>query len=123
MTSSSDASLRGIEPEDAKATLRSHIRKERLQRSERRLKEHSEALRDHVLALPSIEQAIHLALRLGGRTSPAIRCAGVSLNTSKLDEADARRLMREEAKRLGCPVADPMRGGAEFEALVEACLA
>lgn len=73
--------------------------------------------------VPAIEQTIHLALRLGGRTSPAIRCAGVSLNTSGMDESAARRLMREERHRLGCPVADPMRGGAEFEALVEACLA
>lgn len=50
-------STRALEPEDAKATLRAHIRKERLQRSERRLKEHAEALRDHVLALPSIQEA------------------------------------------------------------------
>lgn len=74
-------------------------------------------------ALPGIEETIDLALRLGRRTSPAIRCAGVSLDTSRLDETDARRLIAQEQDRLGCAVADPMRGEAAFERLVEACLA
>jgi uncharacterized NAD-dependent epimerase/dehydratase family protein len=74
-------------------------------------------------ALPSIEEVIDLTIRLGRRTNPAIRCAGVSLNTSKLSEAEARALMAAEQARLGLPVADPIRGGAEFEALVDACLA
>jgi uncharacterized NAD-dependent epimerase/dehydratase family protein len=74
-------------------------------------------------ALPSIEETIALALQLGRRTQPAIRCAGVSLNTSHMDEADALRLLATESERLGCAVADPMRGGAAFERLVEDCLA
>ncbi|MGN7727236.1 DUF1611 domain-containing protein [Luteimonas sp. 22616] len=73
-------------------------------------------------ALPGIEETIALALQLGSRTNPAIRCAGVSLNTSHLDEADALRLLANESERLGCAVADPMRGGAAFEQLVEDCL-
>jgi uncharacterized NAD-dependent epimerase/dehydratase family protein len=74
-------------------------------------------------ALPSIEETIYLALRLGSRTRPNIRCAGISLNTSKLDDAAAHRLIAEESRRLGCPVADPMRGGEAFDRLVDACLA
>ncbi len=74
-------------------------------------------------ALPSIEETIALALQLGRRTQPAIRCAGVSLNTSHLLETDALRLLATESERLGCAVADPMRGGAAFERLVEDCLA
>lgn len=74
-------------------------------------------------ALPGIEETIELALRLGRRTNPAIRCAGVSLDTSRLDEADASRLLAQEGERLGCAVADPLRGGAAFERLVEDCLA
>ncbi|HRN60524.1 MAG TPA: DUF1611 domain-containing protein, partial [Chiayiivirga sp.] len=66
---------------------------------------------------------IDLALRLGARTNPAIRCAGVSLNTGAFDEDAARRAIEEAAARLGLPVADPMRGGAAFVRLVEACLA
>ncbi len=74
-------------------------------------------------ALPSIEEVIDMTIRLGSRTNPAIRCAGVSLNTSALGAADAETLMRSEAGRLGLPVADPIRGGPAFEALVDACLA
>lgn len=72
--------------------------------------------------LPDIPAAIDLNLRLGRLTNPAIRCAGVSLNTSALDDDEARRLMADEAARLGLPVADPVRGGMEFERLVDACL-
>jgi uncharacterized NAD-dependent epimerase/dehydratase family protein len=73
-------------------------------------------------ALPSIEETIDMTVRLGKRTNPAIRCAGVSLNTGKLDAAAASELLASESRRLGMPVADPMRGGIEFERLVDACL-
>ena len=72
--------------------------------------------------LPSVEETIDLALRLGRRTSPAIRAGGISLNTGALEEQAARDLMEREAARLRLPVADPMRGGAEFERLVDACV-
>ncbi|WBX82724.1 DUF1611 domain-containing protein [Sphingosinicella microcystinivorans] len=73
-------------------------------------------------AVPSIEETIALNLRLGGRTNPAIRCAGVSLNTAGLDADAAERLFAEESARLGLPVADPIRRGAAFAALVDNCL-
>jgi uncharacterized NAD-dependent epimerase/dehydratase family protein len=73
--------------------------------------------------LPSIEETIDLNIRLGRRTNPAIRCAGVCLNTSRLDVGAAREMLAHESQRLGMPVADPMRGGAEFRQLVDACLA
>jgi uncharacterized NAD-dependent epimerase/dehydratase family protein len=72
--------------------------------------------------LPGIEETIDLALRLGGRTNPRIRCAGVSLNTAKLDASEAEALIAAESARLGCPVADPIRGGEPFARLVQACL-
>src|SRR5262245_30128944 len=83
--------------------------------------------RSHVLGLqdyelPTLEEAIDLNLRLGRRTNPAIRCAGVSLNTSRMSEREARRFMSEQGTRLQLPVADPMRGGAEFDELVDSCL-
>jgi uncharacterized NAD-dependent epimerase/dehydratase family protein len=74
-------------------------------------------------ALPTIEETIELALRLGRRTNPAIRCGGVSLDTSRFDAGAAARLLAAESERLGCAVADPIRGGAAFERLVEDCLA
>src|ERR1700677_1439316 len=73
--------------------------------------------------MPDIAETIDLNLRLGRRTNPAIRCAGVSLNTSGCDESAANRLLAAESARCGLPVADPMRGGAEFERLVDECLA
>ncbi len=87
-----------------------------------------EAGRDRVMGLgdyllPSIEETIDLNLRLGRRTNPAIRCAGVSLNTSRLDVDAALELLAGESQRLRLPVADPIRGGAEFHRLVDACLA
>lgn len=74
-------------------------------------------------ALPSIEEVIDLTIRLGKRTNPAIRCAGISLNTVQLEEAATADLLAGESARLGLPVADPIRGGAAFDALVDACLA
>lgn len=73
-------------------------------------------------ALPSIEEVIDLTVRLGSRTNPAIRCAGVSLNTSSMGAEEADAYMASESARLGLPVADPIRGGARFDALVDSCL-
>jgi uncharacterized NAD-dependent epimerase/dehydratase family protein len=74
-------------------------------------------------ALPEVAETIDLHLRLGRRTNAAIRCAGVSLNTSRLSATDAARLLAAESARLGVAVADPMRAGTTFERLVDACLA
>jgi uncharacterized NAD-dependent epimerase/dehydratase family protein len=72
---------------------------------------------------PSIEETIDINLRLGARTNPAIRCGGVSLNTSNLSAEEAERLIAAESERLGLPVADPIRGGPQFERLLDGCLA
>lgn len=74
------------------------------------------------LALPSIEEVIASTLLMGRLTNPAIRCAGVSLNTSALRPDAADALLAQETARLRLPIADPMRGGAPFERLVDACL-
>ena len=71
--------------------------------------------------LPSIEQVIEQTKALGRLTNPDIRCAGISLNTAKLTLADAQREIDSVEKRLALPVADPMRGGAAFERLLDAC--
>ncbi len=72
--------------------------------------------------LPELQEAIDLALRLGARTNPAIRCGGVSLNTSQLTDAEAQRLLEQQSAALNLPVADPIRGGAALDALVVSCL-
>lgn len=73
-------------------------------------------------AVPSVEEVADLTIRLGSRTNPAIRWGGVALNTSGMDGGEADELMRREGARLGLPVADPVRGGPAFDALVDACL-
>jgi uncharacterized NAD-dependent epimerase/dehydratase family protein len=82
--------------------------------------------RKHVLGhpefpLPSIEQVIEQTIALGRLTNPGIRCAGISLNTSRFDEAGAASELESVEKRLWLPVADPIRGGPAFERLLDAC--
>ena len=72
--------------------------------------------------LPSLREAIDATLLLGARTNPNIRCAGVSMNTSTLSDVDAADVMRRASDELQLPVADPIRDGADFDKLVEACL-
>ena len=73
-------------------------------------------------ALPSLEDLIDLTLRLGRRTNPAIRCAGVSLNTSHLDPGARTDILAQTGASLGLPVADPMQPGPAFDALLGAIL-
>lgn len=83
--------------------------------------------RDTVLGLddyptPDLEEAIDLHLRLARRTNSRARCAGVSLNTARLNDAEARATLAEHAARLHLPLADPLRPGPELDQLVTACL-
>jgi uncharacterized NAD-dependent epimerase/dehydratase family protein len=73
--------------------------------------------------IPSIEEVIEQTVALGKLTNPGIRCVGVSLNTAKLSEDEADRVIEAESARLGLPVADPVRGGPAFERLLDACMA
>ncbi len=72
--------------------------------------------------LPSIEEVVELNLIHARRVNPEARVGGISLNTSKLSEDEARRAIEAETRRTGLPCADPIRGGPAFEALVDACL-
>ena len=73
--------------------------------------------------LPSVEEVIDLTIRLGSLTNPAIRCAGISMNTSSLSDDEAQEVLAAESERFhGMPVADPMRGGRPFERLLDSCL-
>jgi len=80
-------------------------------------------LGDEEFVVPSVEEIIDLTIRLGSRTNPAIRVGGISFNTGELREDQAREIIASESARLGLPVADPMRGGDEFERLIDSCLA
>lgn len=76
----------------------------------------------HAYMLPTVEETIELNLRLGRRTNPAVRCAGVSLNTAQMSDSAAERLLTWESARLQVPVADPLRGGKALEELLDNCL-
>ena len=83
--------------------------------------------RDRIMGLedypaPSVPDAIDLMVRLARLTNPDVRCAGVSLNTAGLSDAAAAALIARRQDEWKLPVADPMRPGAAFDKLVEACI-
>ncbi|WEK42907.1 MAG: DUF1611 domain-containing protein [Candidatus Sphingomonas colombiensis] len=73
--------------------------------------------------LPSIQMVIDQTIALGRLTNPAIRCGGISLNTAALDADAAAAEIAALANSHGLPVADPVRGGAALERLLDSCLA
>ena len=72
--------------------------------------------------LPSLEETIEVTLRLGGRTNPAIRCGGVSLNTSGLSDADADAALADDAGRNGASGGRSRPRRRRLRRLVDACL-
>ncbi len=72
---------------------------------------------------PSLPLAIERHVAMGSLTNPKIRCGGISYNTASLGPEEAAALMERTAREVGLPVADPMRGGAALERLVESCIA
>lgn len=64
-------------------------------------------------ALPAIQEVIDLTIRCGTLTNPAIRPAGISVNTQKLGEGEARGLLASLAKEHDLPATDPIRFGVE----------
>lgn len=63
--------------------------------------------------IPPLNEAADLYLRLARLTNPAVRLAGVSINSSALDEAAWATYRAEVEALLGVPVCDPMRGGVD----------
>jgi uncharacterized NAD-dependent epimerase/dehydratase family protein len=73
-------------------------------------------------SLVSLAEIIDLNLTFGRRTNPAIRCAGVSINTANMTPAESERYLAQVTAELGLPAADPIRSGARFDQLVDSCL-
>jgi len=71
---------------------------------------------------PPLAEAINVNLMLARRTNPGVRCAGIALNTASVDAGEARKTLAQYSRELNLPVADPIRGGAELDRLVDACL-
>jgi uncharacterized NAD-dependent epimerase/dehydratase family protein len=61
--------------------------------------------------IPPLGEVIDHYLRSGRLTNRAIRCVGLSINSSALDDADWEAYRSRLEAELGLPVCDPMRGG------------
>ena len=72
-------------------------------------------------AIPSYESCFEAYLQAARLTNPKARFAGVSLNTSQLDENAAARAIAEISRRVMLPCCDPIRHGVA--AIVDRVLA
>ncbi|NDH50634.1 MAG: DUF1611 domain-containing protein [Betaproteobacteria bacterium] len=61
--------------------------------------------------IPDLQHAIDRYLEAARLTNRAVRCVGVSINSSTLAEAQWQAYARDLSQRLGLPVVDPLRGG------------
>jgi len=71
--------------------------------------------------IPPLSDVIDAYLRSGRLTNRAIRCIGLSINSSTLADAQWKDYRLRLERELGLPVCDPLRGGVD--ALVAALLA
>jgi len=62
--------------------------------------------------LPTVADVIERTVAVGRLTNPAIRCVGVSLNTSKVPAAERDGVLARYAAETGLPCVDPLVGGA-----------
>jgi uncharacterized NAD-dependent epimerase/dehydratase family protein len=75
-----------------------------------------DALRTHISGwehyeLPGVAECIDLHLSLGRRTNPDIRCAGISINTSRLVADQRQAWLDELSAETGLPCVDPLIDG------------
>jgi uncharacterized NAD-dependent epimerase/dehydratase family protein len=63
--------------------------------------------------IPDLQVAIDDYLRAGRLTNPAIRCVGLSINSSSLSDADCAEYFRRLRHELGLAVCDPVRTGVD----------
>jgi uncharacterized NAD-dependent epimerase/dehydratase family protein len=76
----------------------------------------TEAGRTHIkgwpsFALPRIEQVIERTLDIGRQVNPDIRCVGISVNTSMLDEIERAAYLANLSSAFGLPAVDPIALG------------
>lgn len=65
------------------------------------------------IPLPSLREAIRRYVEAAQLTNPAVRCVGVAVNSSTLDDSAWAHYRQAVAGELGLPVCDPMRGGVD----------
>jgi uncharacterized NAD-dependent epimerase/dehydratase family protein len=62
-------------------------------------------------ALPDIQACIEVNLSAARLTNPGVVCAGLSVNTSRLDPEAAKTCLAELEAEFGLPAVDPLRDG------------
>lgn len=63
--------------------------------------------------LPTIQEVIERTIDIGKQTNKDIRCVGLSINTSKLGEDEAKEFLSSLESEFGLPATDPIRFGVE----------
>ena len=71
--------------------------------------------------IPPLPEVIETYLQAGRLTNRRIRCVGLAINSSSLDDAQWAEYRERVQRETGLPVCDPLRGGVD--ALAEALLA
>jgi len=61
--------------------------------------------------IPDINECIDLHVRAAQLTNPDVRCIGICVNTSALDEAAAQECLKGIEAETGLPTVDPVRTG------------
>lgn len=74
-------------------------------------------------AIPPLEEVMTLHLMVARRTNPAVRFAGIALNTSHLTEADGAAICADYETKYGLPTFDPMRSDLRriVDGIVSSC--
>lgn len=62
-------------------------------------------------ALPDVKACLEANVAAARLTNPAVRCAGLAVNTSAMAPADGERCLRELEAALAMPCVDPVRTG------------
>ena len=63
--------------------------------------------------IPDLQVAIDRYVEAGRLTNPAVRCVGISINSSSLSDAEWDAYASRLRNELKLPVVDPMRGGVD----------
>ena len=74
--------------------------------------------RAHMLGLPtykqpSLEDCIARNVEAAKLTNPKAKCVGISINTQRLSEKEAVKLLKKTEDKLGLPAVDPLRTGVD----------
>tara|TARA_Y100000385_G_C13096354_1_gene641577 strand:- start:1372 stop:2397 length:1026 start_codon:yes stop_codon:yes gene_type:complete len=63
--------------------------------------------------LPTIQEVIERTVQIGKLTNAAIRCVGVSVNTSQLNPEEREKYLDDLSKEIELPCVDPLKDGTQ----------